>query len=176
MPRWDIQVIHNRQKAIANGDETYQGHPCKHGHTGTRMTKYHGKCFDCHQGKSPYYADPDVPYYSTPGVKEHRRKIYLENPARFMYRRTLSRAKKLGLACDLVEEDIIIPDFCPITLERMVSCTPYAPSIDRVDSAGGYTKDNIQVISKKANAAKSDLTIEEVERMLNYMRRHELLK
>lgn len=34
----------------------------------------------------------------------------------------------------------------------------YKPSIDRIDSTKGYTKDNIQLVCVIANQAKSDLT------------------
>ena len=45
-----------------------------------------------------------------------------------------------------------------------------SPSIDRIDSAKGYTKENIQIISWKANRIKSYATAEELEIVLNYMK------
>lgn len=45
-----------------------------------------------------------------------------------------------------------------------------SPSIDRIDSTRGYTKDNVQIISWKANRIKSYATIDEIETVLNYMK------
>lgn len=45
-----------------------------------------------------------------------------------------------------------------------------SPSIDRIDSTRGYTRDNVQIISWKANRIKSYATIEEIETVLNYLK------
>ena len=45
-----------------------------------------------------------------------------------------------------------------------------SPSIDRIDSFKGYTKDNVQIISWKANRIKSYATIEDLETVLAYMK------
>ncbi len=38
-----------------------------------------------------------------------------------------------------------------------------SPSIDRVDNSFGYTKNNVLIISYKANAIKNNATLEELE-------------
>jgi hypothetical protein len=45
-----------------------------------------------------------------------------------------------------------------------------SPSIDRIDPKGNYTKDNIMIISWRANEIKSDASIEEIEAVLKYMK------
>ena len=45
-----------------------------------------------------------------------------------------------------------------------------SPSIDRIDSSKGYTLDNIQIISWKANRIKSSATVEELETIVSYMK------
>lgn len=45
-----------------------------------------------------------------------------------------------------------------------------SPSIDRIDSTKGYTTDNVQIISWKANRIKSYATVEELEMIVAYMK------
>lgn len=45
-------------------------------------------------------------------------------------------------------------------------------TIDRVDNAKGYTLDNVQFISWRANKLKSNATLAELEAIVAYMREH----
>jgi hypothetical protein len=45
-----------------------------------------------------------------------------------------------------------------------------SPSIDRIDSEKGYTVDNIQIISWKANRIKAYATVEELEIVIAFMK------
>jgi len=45
-----------------------------------------------------------------------------------------------------------------------------SPSIDRIDSTKGYTPDNIQIISWKANRLKSYATLEDLEILVAFMK------
>jgi transposase-like protein len=45
-----------------------------------------------------------------------------------------------------------------------------SPSIDRIDSTEGYTVDNIQIISWKANRIKAYATVEELEIVIAFMK------
>lgn len=47
---------------------------------------------------------------------------------------------------------------------------PAAPSIDRINQDSGYTKDNIRVISWRANHIKNDATLEELEKIVAYVK------
>jgi hypothetical protein len=90
-----------------------------------------------------------------------------------------ARAKKEGLDCTLTIEDIHIPDRCPVfgtPLRAIVGCdgvSPtslrHSPSVDRVNNDLGYTKDNICVISFRANDIKKDATLSELRGLLAYM-------
>jgi hypothetical protein len=45
-----------------------------------------------------------------------------------------------------------------------------SPSIDRIDSSKGYTRDNVQIISWKANRIKGAATLEDLELIAAYLR------
>ncbi len=124
-------------------------------------------------------------YNSRPGVKEHKleiqrkwrktsnydwRKYYYKNkkehPEKYLLKQAKERAKNRGFDFDLVLEDIVIPSVCPIMgipLKYIIGeYSDYSPSIDRIDSTKGYTKDNIWVISSIANRMKWDADKEQL--------------
>jgi len=88
------------------------------------------------------------------------------------------RAKEFNREYNIELEDIIIPDICPILLIPIQSkigngsgkCSGNSPSVDRVDSSRGYIKGNIRVISLNANRLKQNSTIEQLERIIMYMK------
>lgn len=45
-----------------------------------------------------------------------------------------------------------------------------SPSIDRIDSSKGYTRDNVQVISWKANRLKAYATVEDLETLVAFLK------
>lgn len=85
-----------------------------------------------------------------------------ENPARYLWQKAKERAKQYNVDFDLEVKDIYWPSECPALKVPFGYGTPYAASIDRIDNSKGYTKDNIQVISRKANAMKRNATGEEL--------------
>lgn len=88
-----------------------------------------------------------------------------ENPALFMWKQAKHRAKYDydDLEFSIEVGDIIIPEKCPyfnvsfIPLDKQLGY-----SLDRIDSSRGYVKDNIRVITYKANRMKSDATKEDL--------------
>jgi hypothetical protein len=84
------------------------------------------------------------------------------------------RAKRRGIPFDLKPADIVIPETCPvlgIPLFRGVGTLgPNSPSIDQVVIGKGYVPNNICVISHRANALKRDGTVEELEKVIAYMK------
>ena len=91
-----------------------------------------------------------------------------------MLGRVKHRAKKRGLAFNLDVEDIKIPAHCPVLgiplrASDLIS-SDNSPSLDRFDSSLGYVKGNVLVISKRANAIKSNATADELEIIAKWMR------
>lgn len=100
----------------------------------------------------------------------HRRKNDPNNIKKMLLRWAESRAKKKNIEFSLLEEDIIIPEVCPImntSFDR--NSKRYTYSLDRIDPTKGYTKDNIWVISQIANAMKWNSTKEEREKFANWV-------
>lgn len=100
-------------------------------------------------------------------VMERRRRARLLGGAR-------DRARKNGREFDLTLDDIVIPSHCPV-LGLPLDKEPGkenggSPSLDRVDNTKGYVKGNVRVISRRANWLKRDATIEEIEKLLAYMK------
>ena len=83
------------------------------------------------------------------------------------------RARKKGVAFTILPLDIIIPDRCPILdipLKGFEGYSSYASTtIDRLIPELGYRPDNIIIISKRANTIKSDASIEDLRKIMNYM-------
>ena len=101
--------------------------------------------------------------------KARRRK----NPIKYMLYDAKKRAKAKGLEFNLTENDIVIPSVCPVlNIPLFIAETgrsPNSPSLDRINNSLGYTKDNVAVISLRANTLKNDATIEELKAIIAYM-------
>lgn len=90
------------------------------------------------------------------------------------------RARELGVPFDLDNEFLMslyeTRPVCPITRKRMLLSFEPGPlrdraSIDRKAPSGGYTRDNVTLISYAANAMKSDHTDPALfDRMATYIR------
>jgi len=75
-------------------------------------------------------------------------------------------ARRRGEECTLELKDIFIPEYCPVLGIKLEpgshSHQDCSPSVDRIDSTKGYTKNNIWIISARANRIKNNATIEEI--------------
>ena len=84
------------------------------------------------------------------------------------------RAKNRGIEFNIDINDILIPKICPILkieLKRSDGKLSYnSPTIDRIDSSMGYVKNNIQIISHRANTLKSNASFEEIEKIYNWFK------
>ena len=106
-----------------------------------------------------------------------RAEDYTINPSIYLYTIARKRAIKYGVEFTISEDDIKVPEYCPITevkLEVFVNTAKqsylYAASLDRIDNNKGYIPGNVRVISRKANMMKRELTIHLAERLIKYMK------
>jgi hypothetical protein len=87
-------------------------------------------------------------------------------------------AKRRGIPFNLTPTDIDeigIPVTCPILGMPLYFHKGKAKqdsiSFDRIDSTKGYTKDNVIIISLRANQLKSNGSIEEIESISNFYKK-----
>lgn len=132
------------------------------------------KCYRCEQIKelSEFHNDKKFKDGKATTCKQCRKvdakKTYEKTTVEYrIYHRAMHRAKVKGLPFNLELEDIVIPEYCPIFRTKMDT-----PSIDQIKPAKGYTKDNIQIVSNRANVLKNNATIEELELILQHLKLH----
>lgn len=161
-----MDVISRKEAKEKGLTKYFTGKPCKHGHT---VYRYIGnkQCSKC-------------AYKSTDSVKqaERIRKHYSRrnksNWAYNLFDKARKRARKKGIPFNIVVDDIIIGEKCPILnipyeIGDGVVCNA-SPSLDRIDPAKGYIRGNIQVLSYRANVLKSNATIDEIELILTHLK------
>jgi hypothetical protein len=173
-----MEII-SKKDAIKNKQIYYfTGKPCKHGHISVRLVKG-GNCKECKEKYRLHYRATNLESirekarvkarenYST----ENRRMSYRNNVESELFYHAKDRAKRKGLEFSLVKEDIVIPDLCPVFGTPInFDDKKNVPTLDRIDSSKGYTKENIKVISFRANRLKDNGTIEEFMKIIDYMK------
>ena len=72
--------------------------------------------------------------------------------------------------------DIKIPDTCPVLKIKLdkknFKAKDNSPSLDKIIPKKGYTKNNISVISHRANTIKSDGRLDEFIKIYKYMKKN----
>lgn len=97
--------------------------------------------------------------------KTNRRKSYLTAARK--------RAEKTGVPFDIDVDDIVFPPHCPvlgIPIFFSEHRTDHTPSLDKIIPEKGYVRGNVSIISWRANRLKSDATLEELEKIIAYMK------
>jgi hypothetical protein len=106
---------------------------------------------------------------------ESRKINHRKDPRKVMLSHARARAIKNNLDFNIDYADIIVPEVCPfLNIPIFVSSKkvgPNSPTIDRIVCDKGYTKGNVIVISHKANVAKSNLTLQELELLIKNLKR-----
>lgn len=103
-------------------------------------------------------------------TQKHKLKIQKKKektPELNLLRSSKIHAKRLNIEHTISIEDIIIPEYCPYLGIKLTNIQGGGVvwsniSIDRIDSSLGYTPKNIQIISRKANHIKSNLSLQDL--------------
>ena len=104
-----------------------------------------------------------------------------EGYLRIMITSAKSRAKHKGWEFDLELNALMMVanDYCPVDglpfdwdrqLENDSTLPMTIPSLDRIDSFRGYTKDNVMIIGDKWNRWKSNMNLDNMELLIEYVR------
>lgn len=152
-----------RQTALNAGLQTYfTGRPCKRGHISERFTST-WTCVTCSRS-TLYKTDRD-------------RYRELENTLEVQFRQRKNSALKKGIPFTIKYEELTQPEFCPVLGIKLNYGwggangnlrDPNKATIDKVVPELGYILGNVFVISWRANKLKSNMTIDELERILKY--------
>lgn len=176
-----VQKMCNRCKKIQNIEEFHKGYG-EHGKI--------NKCRTCY--KEQYEGTPELrerrnkqkhwkrdylrktdPEYKK-ADREYTVENYRKHIERYLVKSARRRAVERNLEFSIVAEDIVLPEMCPLLgismrmNEQKREDNSY--SIDRLDNNKGYTKDNIWIISSRANFLKNNATIEELELLVKNLR------
>lgn len=123
------------------------------------------------------YADPQEAYeYRKAWQARNKEKCdeyavnyRLRHPERTLVRQAKARAEKKGIEFSITEQDIQIPELCPVFgfklywhLKAGAGGKFDSISLDRIDNNKGYIPGNVQVISSLANRMKTAATPEQL--------------
>lgn len=164
--------IITRDQAIQLGLKRYfTGKPCRNNHiTQRRISKIGGECIECSRNRG-----------NKPGRKlahSVTSKVYWRtvDRAHRMILKQKHRAKVRNIEFAITEQDISpLPTHCPILdieLDYYSSKNGAhnIATIDRIDNSKGYIPGNVHIISLLANRVKGDINIEQLEKLLTYMK------
>lgn len=129
----------------------------------------HIYCKDCSRSKGREWY-----HNNRESFKKSHKKWVEDNRDKQLLTNVKCRARKRGIVFDLEHNDIYIPSLCPalgIPLYfSKVGRSDHTPSIDRIDNCKGYTKENIQIISDKANRMKNNASKEELHKFADWIK------
>ncbi len=136
------------------------------------------KCLQCNEKKElkEFPKNKDGKYgvknFCKPCHSKNQQKRTLKYPERSLLCNAKKRAKQKGIPFNLTEDDIVVPKVCPVFKKSFVfsagKTNDFSISLDRIDNTKGYLKDNIIVVSMKANQIKNNATIEELRILTDF--------
>jgi hypothetical protein len=144
----------NRDLSKKEGKEYYYGETCRFC-SGSKRWTIRSKCCVC---------------YTKTGIPKD-----FEKRKQQLIAKVKAQAKMKVIEFNISKDDIDWVIICPIMQFKIDYYTSEfrkynTASFDRKDPSKGYIKGNVFIISNIANMRKSDLSIEQLERMINYVK------
>lgn len=103
-------------------------------------------------------------------------RIYSRDKRKILFNAAKKRAKDSNLDFNLDLDDILLPKYCPVLGIELkfnnIQACDNSYSIDRIDSSKGYIKNNIQIISFKANTIKNNASFADIEKLYFFMKQN----
>lgn len=138
--------------------------------------KYHKERRQNIEAKAKQQQNSKVYYQKNKeAYKERKRKLLSKEDGyrTKMVAQARCRARDKGLEFSITTDDVTIPSVCPVLgIEVRIGMDKkhkdHSPSIDRINTTEGYTKDNIVVVSWRANRLKNDSTISELKMLYEF--------
>jgi hypothetical protein len=105
------------------------------------------------------------------------RKDYVYQAMREKFRLKKSNATRIGVEFNIEFGDLVFPTHCPILGLELDYFTEQgweenSPSFDRIDPSKGYVKDNVAIISMRANRIKNNGSVEEHQKIVDFMKQY----
>jgi hypothetical protein len=159
----------------------FTGEPCMRGHIAERWVST-GACLECaklSRHKSDLKHAEKRRAAGTRRERARRQKDPIRFWAKYAFMMARQRAIKRGVKFDITQEyvhSIAVP-YCPVLgliLDYKGTgrhgATANSPTVDRLIPALGYVEGNIAVISLRANSIKNDASVEELEKVMTWLR------
>ena len=151
--------------------------PCQRGHLVPRVTN--GTCAQClrdYRKSRGHFTFSASSIKWREGNRERlntqRKEYNAKNADRTMLTAARKSAKNANVPFDLEINDIVIPEYCPVLGLKLIRTRGYrsdvSPSIDRIIPQKGYVRENIMIISMRANRIKNNATVDELIKMANF--------
>ena len=112
---------------------------------------------------------------NTPIYRNHKQQLKLYAKWSFWNKKRLNCTNN-NIEFSLPFEEDMYPDVCPVFGTRLIYGDPSVsrhnrPSFDKVVPAKGYTRENVCIISFKANFLKNNASLDDIKRILSYIKK-----
>ncbi len=140
-------------------------------------------CTKCGQSKSlnafsrSKDTSEDRTYACKDCVNAYSRAHYRKDVRKALLMSARVNARPRGLSCTLTLDDIPdLPSHCPVLGIKLSVAdkgrNDHSASLDRIDNTRGYDKDNIVIVSWRANRLKGSATCEELRMIADFYERN----